>query len=221
MFTFDEAISSEALSTNTFYLTNNAALAVPYRVCPDAAGRVVRVEPLVLPLRPGVTYSNVVSSALADAASNRWVSLEGAAVPAEGAVFAFTTAAILEVLPASNTMIIAGQAVPITVNFESGLGASFFRFVLNDAPPIDVAVSPNANTVSARLELATNATKYLAQRRVIDNAGTVAWSGGGVQVSSGIAAFNNLSGALFEIQGDSAFAFLLVLALCESRPVCS
>jgi hypothetical protein len=61
-------------------------------------------------------------------------------------------------------------------------------------------------TAGATLTLSGSSWKNLAGGRVLDNAGTIRWSdSGGVQVSSGSSTFTNRSGALFEIQGDSAF----------------
>ncbi|MHB8521011.1 MAG: beta strand repeat-containing protein [Limisphaerales bacterium] len=73
----------------------------------------------------------------------------------------FTTAAILSVTPTNNTSILSGQTVNALVQFEPGIGADFFRFILGGGVPHDVAVFPGSSSAAVSIPVPadiTNAT---------------------------------------------------------------
>lgn len=147
---FDGALLASTVSTNTVLFTNNAGLAVPFTVGLEPDSRTIRVEPSVLPLAPGVVYTNRVLAGIKDVSSN----VLGAELS-----FAFATASILAVTPTNGAPIVPGQLIKPSVTFEQGLGASYFRFVLESNTPVEVAVASVATNVLGNVRLATNATE--------------------------------------------------------------
>jgi hypothetical protein len=156
-FQFSEAMSPATLSTNDLLFTNIAGLAPSYRVVLESGNTVARLTPTA-PLQPGATYTARVLPGPTDLAGNGLAGFNGAPLPAAGTNFTFTTAAIIGVSPTNATQVVAGQNVDIGVNFEPGLGAGYFRFVLNGGLPFDVAVPGNASNVLARLAVPADAT---------------------------------------------------------------
>ncbi|MBM3883996.1 MAG: hypothetical protein FJ387_30545, partial [Verrucomicrobia bacterium] len=155
----DEPLALATVTPDNLRLSDDAGLAMPYTVSRDPANpRRVQVQPTTLPLPPGVTFSILVAAALTDEAGNRWVQTDGSSPPLEGVVFWFTTGRILAVSPGSGTRVIGGQVVPVTVNFEAGLGASLWPFVLNGELTRDVPVAPEATQATANLTLPATAT---------------------------------------------------------------
>src|SRR5262249_54759556 len=125
----------------------------------ESTRTVVRVAPLLLPLPPGVTYTNVVKTNLADESGNLWVSTNGAAVPAQGIAFTYKTASLLSVSPVSGAVFFAGQSVPASVSFEQGLGADSFEFTLNSNAPVVVPISAVDTSAATTLALASDAVE--------------------------------------------------------------
>jgi hypothetical protein len=166
---FDEGLEANSVSSNSVLLLDNAGQPIPCTITMANDRRTVQVQPLLLPLLPGTTYTNIVMPDLADAAGNRWVDADGKAIPDLGAVFAFTTAAIRSFEPTNNSPVIGGQPILVTVNFEPGLGADFFRLVLNTNPPVDISVGLMASNMTGVVSLPTDATTaqltISAQRR--------------------------------------------------------
>ena len=154
-FDFDEAIDPLTI-TNAVQATNSAGQSTPFTVSLANAGRELQLSFLV-PLQPGVIYTNIVLPGLADLSGNLWRNLGGQAVPSQGASFAFSTATFLPTFPVNGTRVVAGQTISVSANYQSGLGAEFFRFQLNGGPPITVPAG-TTNAIAA-LTIATNATQ--------------------------------------------------------------
>jgi hypothetical protein len=114
-------------------VTNNAGINTPFTISLANGNQRLLVK-LPQPLRPGVTYTNTLLPGLTDTSSNRWHQAASGAVPAEGVAFTFTTADILAVTPTNDTPALLGRTIVSSVNYESGLGARFFRFLVNGEP---------------------------------------------------------------------------------------
>ncbi len=146
VFDFDEALAS-ATVTNAVSLTNNAGTSTPFTVSLANGNQRVIVAP-ARPLRPGVTYTNRLAASMADPSGNLWRNIGGLPVPSGGASFTFTTATILNVSPTNGATIFSSQPLNASVNFESGLGANFFRFEISGSSPVTVAAgSTNASAL--------------------------------------------------------------------------
>lgn len=124
-YNFSEIIDSKSQSTNRFALTNNAGVATAWRLINFSD--LLRIDP-VEPLLPGVTYTNILYPGLTDRWTNLVTDLNTNAIPAEGLIFTFTTAAILASAPADNTPLVAGQTFTSSMGYEPGLGAQIIRF---------------------------------------------------------------------------------------------
>ncbi|HKS38859.1 MAG TPA: LamG-like jellyroll fold domain-containing protein, partial [Verrucomicrobiae bacterium] len=155
-FNFDEPLDPGTATTNSVMVTNNAAASPPFTVGLENGNQRLLVS-LQRPLTPGATYTNTLLPGLADTSSNAWQNVGGVLVPLEGATFIFTTADILEVTPTNGTRIVPGQRLSAAVNFEPGLGASFFRFRMNSGSPVDVAVSGSSSNAAALVPLEIDA----------------------------------------------------------------
>jgi hypothetical protein len=146
VFSFDEALDP-ATATNNVATTNSGGFPHVTTVALGENNRQLRVS-LSHPLQPGVTYTNRLLPGLADSSTNGWQSQGGLPVPPDGVPFVFTTARILEVTPANGTSVPAGQPVTVSVGYEPGLGAGFFRFQINSGPAVQViAGTSNASAV--------------------------------------------------------------------------
>ena len=155
-FDFDEQLDPSSVTTNSVLVTDGAGPMSSFSVTLGNANQRVLIA-LPGPLLPGMTYTNLLLPVLADTSSNQWQTIGGGPVPPEGIPFTFTTAAVMESTPTNGTRVIAGQTVTVTVNYEAGLGASFFRFQLNGGTPIQVAAG--ATNTSALIPISTNATQ--------------------------------------------------------------
>ncbi|HKS37006.1 MAG TPA: Ig-like domain-containing protein, partial [Verrucomicrobiae bacterium] len=152
VFDFDEALDPASL-TNRIVVTNNAGVATPFAAVLANGNRQLRLTP-GRPLRPGVTYTNLLLPGLTDASTNAWQNVGGEAVPAEGVAFVITTAAVFDSAPTNGTRVIAGQIIPVTANYEAGLGAGLFRFQFDT----NAAVQVSAGSTSAVASIPIPAT---------------------------------------------------------------
>lgn len=153
--TFDEDIAAASATTNSVTVTNDAAVATEYTV--QANAKSVRAV-LTSPLLPGVTYTNRFGN-LTDASGNSMVS---------PTLVAFTTGDILSIVPTNQAPVIAGQSLPVIITFEQGLGARFFRFQINNLPPVDAGIAANAETVSISIPIPANVEEATLSIRASD-----------------------------------------------------
>lgn len=149
---FNRALSSASVTNGGMGFSLPGAVVAP-------VGSRVRLT-LPLPLPPGTTVTNTVLEGVTD--------LAGRPVPATNTVF--TTARILDVSPAEGTPVLGGQFVDVSVGFEAGLGAGYFRFRLNDGDPVEVAVPAGATRVSAPLLVPLNAGDPVIEIAASDDA---------------------------------------------------
>ncbi len=162
-FDFDEAIDPQTVTNNVF-VTNNAGLAISFTASLANSNRRLVIS-LPRPLPRGVTFTNVLLSGLGDAAGNPWRRAAGSGDSFASEIFTFTTANILDVSPTNGSRFLVGQSVPVTVAFERGLGAGFFRFQINTNAPVQVVVPINASNVTAQVPTPsdqTNAVLYIS-----------------------------------------------------------
>lgn len=155
-FDFDEALDPASATTNNVAVTNDAAVLTQFTVALANAGQQLRLT-LARPLRPGTTYTNTLLPGLADTSSNGWQNVGGGAVTGEGVSFTLATANFLGVTPTNGATFLHGQTVAAAVNYESGIGAAFFRFLINGVPAAQVAAG--ATNTSALLVMPTNGTQ--------------------------------------------------------------
>jgi hypothetical protein len=174
LYQFSEAVAGGTVTTNRLFLTTGAGTVVPSRLTIGFAGTGVLVTPTELPLSPGATYRNVLLPGITDVAGNALLDFNGTEITAAGEIFSFTTAKILQITPTNNTPVIAGQVVVMTVSFESGLGASSFRFTLNNDPPVQVFLPAAATNVTGRLTIPATATQGTISIQASDSAGSAA-----------------------------------------------
>lgn len=154
---FDEALSPATVSTNTFALADSTGVFSAFSVEQDVVQpNLVRVQSDQRPLHPGVTYSNIVAAAVADAAGNRWLDISGVSAPEAGAVFTFTTAALTVLTPTQGMPVVGGQTLRPSVAFQNGLGAQFIRFVLNGAHTNVVSLGAGVTGAIGSITLPTN-----------------------------------------------------------------
>ncbi|MCL4177942.1 MAG: Ig-like domain-containing protein [Verrucomicrobia bacterium] len=154
---FNKTLATASISTNTILFTNNAGLTVGYTVTQDSDRRRVLLWP-ELPLKPGVTYTNLILPGLTDTSGNPVVDADSQPLTADGLPVTFTTAALLEVSPVQDAWVVPGQRFPAEVIFERGFGAALFRFTLNTNAPQDTASSVAATNALAILQLPQDAT---------------------------------------------------------------
>ncbi len=81
-------------------------------------------------LHPGARVECAAPPGFTDAAGNPWQLADGSPVPAEGAVFAFTTAT-LTVTPEPGIPIVPGQTITAQTSYENGIGAATWAFAFN------------------------------------------------------------------------------------------
>jgi concanavalin A-like lectin/glucanase superfamily protein/Big-like domain-containing protein/thrombospondin type 3 repeat protein len=146
VFDFDEALDPASL-TNRIVVTNNAGVVTPFFATLANGNRQLRVTP-GRPLRPGVTYTNLLLPGLTDTSTNAWQNIGGGTVPAEGVAFTFLTAAVFDSAPTNGTRVIAGQIIPVTANYEAGLGAALFRFQFDTNAAVQVSAGPTSAVAS-------------------------------------------------------------------------
>jgi hypothetical protein len=164
---FGEDVARESVTSDRFALvtfdgdTNDFGLTV--------FSRSIRLQPS-LPLQPGTKYFSIISAGITDAAGNPLVDAAGKPIPSGGLSNAFTTAAILNILPTNNTPVLGGDFVTAKVEFETGLGARFFRFMVNSNSPVDLSVSPNSTNVSTDLLVPLDSTNLTVNILASDNA---------------------------------------------------
>jgi hypothetical protein len=123
---------------------------------------VLRLAPESLPLAAGSTYVHTLLPGLSDAKGNAWTLPDGTPIPAAGIELRFTTARILEVLPTNGAVLLTGQNLEASVQFEPGLGAEYLRFELGGGAPVDVALVPGASSAKASIPVPsfdTNVTR--------------------------------------------------------------
>ena len=152
-FDFDEPLDPATATTNQVSVTNSTGATTAFTMSLASASQQLRVA-LARPLLPGVTYTNTLLAGLADGSGNRWQTAGGGAVPAAGVPFTFTTAQLFAATPTNGTRRILGQSLAVAVGYEAGLGAAFFRFLVNGSLATQVAAG--ATNTSAVLELPTN-----------------------------------------------------------------
>ncbi|MEO7678364.1 MAG: Ig-like domain-containing protein, partial [Verrucomicrobiota bacterium] len=157
VFNFDEALDPVSATTNNVSVTNNSGAPNPFTVALANANQQLRVVP-ARPLQPGAIYTNTLLPGLRDDSSNGWQTTSGS-VPATGVPFVFTTASILNVAPTNGSRFFQGQSITVSVNYESGLGATFFRFLQNGAQVAQVSAgTTNVTATFALPETGAQAT---------------------------------------------------------------
>jgi hypothetical protein len=154
VFDFDRALNPATISGNITLATQpTVAAPAPFSATLANAGQELVMAP-ARPLAPGTTYTTTLLPGIKDLVGNAWRNIGGAVVPPEGDGFSFTTAAILGTTPASGQTVLGGRKVATTVNYEPGLGAQFFRFLLNGAQAAQVPAG--ATRASATLTMPIN-----------------------------------------------------------------
>jgi len=153
-FDFDEPMDPATVTTNSVLVTNSAGAATPFIVFTTNNHQRLVVR-LHRPLVPGTFYTNTLLPGLRDVSGNVLVNADESPIPADGLRSTFTTAAILGFTPTNGTRVIAGQNVPVSVQFEAGLGAGFFRFAFDTNPPVQAAAG--ATSAAAVVAIPTNA----------------------------------------------------------------
>ncbi|MCL4787023.1 MAG: carboxypeptidase regulatory-like domain-containing protein, partial [Verrucomicrobia bacterium] len=166
-FDFDEALNPSTVTTNGVLVTNSVGAVTPFTVFTTNDNQRVVVR-LNRPLVPGAFYTNTLLSGIRDASSNAFVSADGTPIPTGGISSTFATAAILGVTPTNGTRVIAGQNVPVTVNYEAGLGAGFFRFQFDTNSPVQSTAG--ATSAAGSVVIPTNATSASIAIFASDNA---------------------------------------------------
>ena len=146
---FSEPIAAGSIS-NRVSLSNDSGGTVLYSLN-QGPSTVLGFAFEQLPLPAGATFTARVLPGLTDLASNVLTQTNGLPLGAEGLVSRFTTARILSVSPTNGATILSGQPLEVEVQFEAGLGADYFRFVLGDSAPVNVPL--NAASTSARTSL--------------------------------------------------------------------
>jgi hypothetical protein len=147
-FGFDEALDPATVRAESVGVTDDTGASVVRSLSLSADGRRVDAR-LVTPMVPGRIHTNWLGVSIADRAGNRWQRADGAAVSAGGEESVFTTAAILDVLPAAGLTRMSGQQFPAEVGYEEGLGATRFRFTLEGSPAVEVVAG--ATRASAQI----------------------------------------------------------------------
>ncbi len=140
-FEFDEPLDTATVRSESVGITDGAGASVVQSLGVFFGGHRIDAS-LQLPLKPGTTHTNRLAASIADRSGNRWQRGDGSAVPEGGEESIFTTAAILEVQPGPGLTRMSGQSFEARVEYEEGLGATRFRFLLEGAAPVTVAAGP-------------------------------------------------------------------------------
>jgi Tol biopolymer transport system component/protocatechuate 3,4-dioxygenase beta subunit len=146
-FTFSEDLTDA--SRGFFTATNNRGEPTPVTVA--RIGKVVRVTH-PSPLLPGTTYTNLLLPGIVDDQGNALVTPDGDPLP-DGTNAVFTTAAILGFQPTNGTPVRGGETISLSLDYEAGLGARYFRFALNGGTPVEVQRALGSTQATAQIRL--------------------------------------------------------------------
>ena len=127
-FLFSETVAADTVTSGRLVLTNDSGVGLPYSVSLSGDNLAAFVSPTNLPLLPGVTYTARLLPGITDASGNALLDSTGSPIPPQGISFTFTTAKFHQIFPTNNTRVIAGQTLPVTFNFEPGLGGAVLPF---------------------------------------------------------------------------------------------
>jgi hypothetical protein len=152
---YGEAASAAMLAAENYSLADPAGEPLAFAL--QAVGpNTVRIRPNA-PLKPGVSHTLRLLPGLTDAAGNRLADASGNAMPAGGFAFSLTSAAVTAVTPVVGAKFIPGQTIPALALFESGIGATSFRFSLNGGTPVTTSAKDGGQ--GADLILPADATE--------------------------------------------------------------
>lgn len=150
---FSEAVKTLVPITNVVTMTNELGDSGFFVI--DQSTASFRTRP-TRGLRPGVTYTNLLFPGIIDSASNVLVTASGAPIPVEGIASTFRTAAILSQYPTNGALLVAGQRLVSTINYERGLNATWFGFRFGTNQLVSANVSQNSTNAAAQIFAPTN-----------------------------------------------------------------
>lgn len=150
---FSEPLAFGSITSNSFRLVSSTGDSVPARFEVDTARQWIRVSPAVRPLKSGQAYTVYLMPGITDEAGNPCASADGSIIADNGLGLSFTTAGILRLDPTNAASVVQGQQIQVSAQYEAGLGADSFRFILNTNAPVDVPVSPSPTNAIAFLRI--------------------------------------------------------------------